>query len=92
MPRMPRVEIYTIPGCGYCYRAKGLLESKNVEYTEHDVTREPGALERMHGATTGRTFPQIFIDGESIGGCDDLHDLDRRGDLDRKLAKLATQD
>ena len=87
MPRMPRVEIYTIPGCGYCIRAKRLLESKNVDYEEYDVTREPDALDRMHAATTGRTFPQIFIDDESVGGCDELHDLDRSGDLDKKLTK-----
>ena len=84
---MPRVEIYTIPGCGYCHRAKRLLESKDVEYVEHDVTSDPAALPRMHAATTGRTFPQIFIDGESVGGCDDLHDLDLSGELDRKLAE-----
>ncbi len=87
MLRMPRVEIYIIPGCGYCARAKGLLDSKDIAYTEHDVTREPDALDRMHAATAGRTFPQIFIDGESVGGSDDLHDLDRSGDLDRKLTK-----
>jgi glutaredoxin 3 len=84
---MPRVEIYTIPGCGYCYRAKRLLESKDVAYVEHDVTRDRDAIRRMHAATTGRTFPQIFIDGTSVGGCDDLHDLDRAGELDRMLTQ-----
>jgi glutaredoxin 3 len=89
---MPRVEIYTIAGCGYCYRAKRLLDSKDIAYVEHDVTREPAARDRMRAGATGSTFPQIFIDGEGIGGCDELHDLDRSGDLDRKLAKPTKDD
>ena len=82
---MARVEIYTIPGCGYCIRAKRLLDQKNVEYVEHDVTRDTGALDRMHTTVTGRTFPQILIDGREVGGCDDLQDLDYAGKLDRML-------
>ena len=82
---MARVEIYTIPGCGYCSRAKRLLDNKNVDYVEHDVSREPGALEKMHAAVSGRSFPQIVIDGREIGGCDDLHDLDYQGVLDEML-------
>ena len=83
---MALVEIYTIPGCGYCSRAKQLLETKNVEYVEHDVSRDAGALERMHAIVGGRTFPQILIDGREIGGCDELHDLEYQGELDGILA------
>lgn len=81
-----KVEIYTRWGCGYCVRAKALLDAKGVAYTEYDTTMggEPRAemLRRVPGATT---VPQIFIDGASVGGCDDIHALDRAGKLDAML-------
>jgi len=84
---MPKIEIYTQPFCGFCARAMKLLNEKGVEFTEIDA---PGgsearkiAIERSGGKTTA---PQIFIDGKSIGGCDDLMALNRAGKLDEMLA------
>lgn len=87
---MPQVEIYTTQTCPYCFRAKRLLQAKGVSYTEYDVSGDPALraamTERAHG---GRTVPQIFIDGEHVGGCDDLHSLDADGELDGLLLKAS---
>lgn len=84
---MASVVIYTRQFCGYCSAAKKLLESKGVAFEEHDATHEPEIRQEMIRRANGRnTFPQIFIDGEHIGGCDDLHALDRAGKLDPLLA------
>ena len=84
---MHTVEIYTSPLCGYCAAAKRLLTRKGVDFTETDVSRDPGAratmLQRANGA---RTVPQIFIGGTHVGGSDDLHALDQAGKLDPMLA------
>lgn len=84
---MAKVEIYTKAFCGYCMRAKSLLQSKGVEFEEYDITmggpRRAEMLERAPGRTT---VPQIFIDGRHVGGSDDLAALDRRGELDPLLA------
>ena len=84
---MKNVEIYTSPTCGYCHRAKMLLNQKGVSFTEIDVVanpdRRPEMTERANG---GRTVPQIFIEGQHVGGCDDLYALDRAGKLDPLLA------
>lgn len=80
------VEIYTSPFCGYCLRAKALLEKKGIAFTEIDVMSTPGArqdMERRSGG--GRTVPQVFIDGRPIGGSDRLAQLDRSGELDALL-------
>jgi len=83
---MAQVEMYTTGWCPYCAMAKALLARKGVEFAEISLDEEPGRraemIERAHG---GRTVPQIFIDGEHIGGCDDMVALDRRGLLDEKL-------
>jgi glutaredoxin 3 len=83
---MAKVEIYTTMWCPYCTRARALLEKKGVDYSEISLDEEPGRraemIQRAHG---GRTVPQIFIDGEHIGGCDDMVALDRAGKLDPKL-------
>jgi glutaredoxin 3 len=83
---MAQVEIYTTGWCPYCARAKAVLQKKGVAYTEISLDEEPGRraemVERAHG---GYTVPQIFIDGEHIGGCDDMVALDRAGKLDPKL-------
>lgn len=82
-----KVEIYSSPFCGYCARAKGLLSRKGVEYVEYDVladsSKRDEMVERAHGRTT---VPQIFIDGDHVGGCDDLYALDGQGRLDPLLA------
>jgi len=83
---MAKVEIYTTPFCGYCARAKGLLDRKGVAYEETDVTVVPGARNEMVERAGGRrTVPQIFINGEHIGGSDDLMVLERQGKLDALL-------
>lgn len=83
---MPSVELYTKSTCGYCARAKRLLDDKGVAYTDHDITmggqKRVEMLERSEGATT---VPQIFIDGRRIGGSDDLMALERAGKLDPLL-------
>ncbi|WP_296676004.1 glutaredoxin 3 [Novosphingobium sp.] len=83
----PKVEIYTKWGCPYCVRAKALLDGKGATYEEHDVTlggpKKAEMLQRVPGAAT---VPQILIGGQVIGGCDDIHALDRAGKLDALLA------
>ena len=83
---MAQVEIYTGMMCGYCAAAKRLLKKKGVEFSETDVTWKPGKRAEMMDRANGRhSVPQIFIDGEHIGGCDDLYALDAAGQLDAKL-------
>lgn len=83
---MAQVEIYTTMFCPYCARARALLEKKGVAFTEIDILEQPNRRSEMiERANGGRTVPQIFIDGEHIGGCDDLVALDRAGGLDTKL-------
>lgn len=84
---MADVTIYTRQGCGYCSRAKSLLTSKQVDFIEHDATYSQELRQEMIGKANGRsTFPQIFINGEHVGGCDELHSLERAGKLDPMLA------
>ncbi len=83
---MANVEIYTGMMCGYCAAAKRLLKKKGVEFSETDVTWKPRKrVEMMERANGSHSVPQIFIDGEHIGGCDDLYALDAGGKLDAKL-------
>lgn len=83
-----KVEIYTWSTCPYCIRAKALLDRKGVKYAEYDITGDEDARALMAQRTGGkRSVPQIFINGEHVGGCDDLHALDARGGLDPKLSK-----
>lgn len=83
---MKHVEIYTKAFCGYCARAKELLRSKGVEFEEYDITMGgPKRAEMLERANGGSTVPQIFIDGQHIGGCDRLTGLDAEGALDTML-------
>lgn len=83
---MAHVEIYTGMLCGYCSAAKRLLKQKGVAFEETDVTLKPGARATMMERSNGiRSVPQIFIDGEHVGGCDDLYALESAGKLDTKL-------
>jgi glutaredoxin 3 len=83
---MKPVEIYTTQICPYCAMAKRLLQKKGVAFTEIDVGRDPGLRVKMTERAGGRrTVPQIFIGGQHVGGCDDLHDLDDAGRLDALL-------
>lgn len=82
----PEVVIYTKFGCGYCYRAKRLLDQKGIPYTEHDVTMGGKPREEMMArAPMARTVPQIFIGETHVGGSDDLHALEASGKLDAML-------
>jgi glutaredoxin 3 len=82
----PKVEIYTKLYCGYCYRAKRLLENKGVDFTEHDITLGgPKRAEMLARKPDARTVPQIFIGDRAVGGSDDLARLDREGKLDSLL-------
>ncbi len=83
---MAKIEIYTSMLCGYCYRAKKLLEQKGAAFTEIDVMAQPGRRPEMVERAGRTSVPQIFIDGRHIGGCDDLYALDARGQLDPLLA------
>lgn len=81
-----KVEIYTKMLCGYCARAKALLDAKGVSYIEHDVTFDgPEKRQMLERKPDARTVPQIFINDIAIGGSDDLAALDRAGKLDTLL-------
>lgn len=83
---MADVTIYTTMMCPYCHRAKGLLSSKGVKYTEIDVGMDPDKRREMtEKANGGYTVPQIFINGVHVGGSDDLAELNRQGKLDPML-------
>ena len=85
---MPKVRIYTTPFCPYCSRAKSLLTRKGVEFEEIDVFMDSAARDEMLGRSGGvRTVPQIFIGDVHIGGCEELHELDRAGRLDTLLSE-----
>lgn len=82
---MVDVTIYTRDWCGYCARAKQLLDSKGVAYTEHNATEAPELRAEMIELSGRMTFPQIFIGDHHVGGCDDLFVLERSGRLDPLL-------
>ena len=84
---MPPVTIYTKTWCPYCMAAKDLLEQRGIAFTEIEITGKPDLRDEMLAKTKGRsTVPQIFIGERHVGGCDDLHVLDRAGELDALLA------
>lgn len=83
---MANIEIYTWTTCPYCVRAKALLDSKAVKYTEYNISGDDKARAKMVKRTGGpKSVPQIFIDDKHYGGCDDIHALDAKGDLDAIL-------
>ena len=82
-----KVEIYTKWGCGYCARAKALLEAKGAQFDEYDITMGgPKKAEMLERVLNAGTVPQILIGGTAVGGCDELFALDRAGKLDAMLA------
>ena len=84
---MAPVTIYTRQFCGFCTAAKRLLDSKGVKYTEHDASFSKKLRAEMVQKSNGRTtFPQIFVGKTHVGGCDELHALERAGKLDPLLA------
>ena len=85
--QMADVVIYTRPFCGYCSRAIALLGQKGVAFTEIEAGFDPELRREMVQRSGGRnTFPQIFIGGAAIGGCDEMMALERQGKLDALLA------
>ncbi len=86
---MAKIEIYTTPFCGYCARAKGLLDSKGAQYDEMDVMMDDKKRTEMRERSRRSTVPQIFINGQHIGGSDDLAALEQAGKLDALLAQPA---
>lgn len=83
----PKIEVYTWSSCPFCIRAKALLNKKGVEFTEYCIDGDESARAKMAQRANGRrTLPQIFINDQHIGGCDDLYALNATGKLDPLLA------
>lgn len=84
---MANVEIYTTKTCPYCVRAKNLLNAKDVDFKEIDVTGDDAGREALLKRSGGmQTVPQIFINGQHIGGSDELYALEQKGELEKLLA------
>jgi glutaredoxin 3 len=82
-----KVEIYTWASCPFCIRAKDLLKKKGVAFTEYSIDGDEAARAAMAQRANGRrSVPQIFIDDQHIGGCDDIHALNSQGQLDPLLS------
>jgi glutaredoxin 3 len=84
---MARVTVYTRPFCGFCARALGLLGQKGAEVTEIEAGFDPAKRREMIARSGASTFPQVFVGERHIGGCDELVELERRGELDGLLAE-----
>ena len=83
---MRRIQIYTTRWCGYCVRAKALLDGKGIAYEEITLDDDPAFRRNLQELTGGWTVPQILIDGTPIGGYTELLRLDKSGQLDARLA------
>jgi glutaredoxin 3 len=81
----PNVTLYMSDWCPHCLRAKGLLAHKNVIFSEFNVEDQPKFRQEMIARSNRRTVPQIFIGDKHVGGCDELFELDRSGELDRLI-------
>ncbi|MEE8434495.1 MAG: glutaredoxin 3 [bacterium] len=87
--KTPEVVMYTTTYCGYCHRAKMLMEEKQVPFEEINLDLQPERYGEMLSRAEGRrTVPQIFVNGQGIGGCDEMYDLERKGQLDELLATV----
>ncbi|MGB0562468.1 MAG: glutaredoxin 3 [Spirulinaceae cyanobacterium] len=83
----PTVEIYTWSRCPFCIRAKALLDQKGLDYTEYCLDGDEDGRDQMAERSRGRrSLPQIFINDQHIGGCDDIYDLEQAGELDPLLS------
>ena len=83
---MSKIEIYTWQYCPFCIKAKTLLNKKNIQFTEYKIDGDEAAREEMSLRASGRrSLPQIFINDEGIGGCDDLYQLEKENKLDNLL-------
>ena len=86
---MANIEIYSKSWCPYCAKAKALLTAKDLPFTDIDITQDLDAQRTMVELSGRSTVPQIFFDGEAIGGCDDLVSLNASGELDRMVNRPA---
>ena len=83
---MSKIEIYTWQYCPFCIKAKTLLNKKNIKFTEYKIDGDEAARDEMSLRASGkRSLPQIFINDEGIGGCDDLYALEKENKLDNLL-------
>ena len=85
---MPTFLLYTTQYCGFCYRAKDLLDSLSIAYQEISVDNSPALRQEMVNLSGGTTVPQIFIDEKPIGGCNELFALMRSGELDQIINQV----
>jgi len=86
MATKAKIEVYSGDYCPYCVRAKSLLEQRNLSYIEYNVQQDPEKrVEMSKRSNGGRSIPQIFINDKHVGGFDDLHALDKKGQLDAWL-------
>jgi glutaredoxin 3 len=83
---MATIQMYTTRWCGYCVRAKALLDAKGLAYEEISLDENPAFRQQLHELTGAWTVPQIMIDGQPIGGYTELWRLDRSGELEQRLA------
>lgn len=77
-----KVVIYTFATCPYCTRAKRLLDNKGVNYEEIDISNQKEKLKELEAKTGSSTVPQIFVNDEFVGGCDDIVELHKKGEFD----------
>ncbi len=83
---MIKIDIYTTPYCPFCIRAKKLLKDKNINFNEIDLSENPEKFEEMINKSNGaKTVPQIFVNDTHIGDCDQIHELENKGELDKIL-------
>jgi glutaredoxin 3 len=82
---LTRIVMYATGWCPYCQRARHLLTSKGLSFEEIDIESDPALREEMKSKSGRTSVPQIFVGATHVGGCDDLHALDRDGGLDRLL-------
>jgi glutaredoxin 3 len=86
---MPRIEMYTTAGCGYCVAAQNLLKSKGLDYAEIRIDTDPARREEMLARAQQRTVPQIFVNDRLVGGYDELVAAERSGELARLIGSGA---
>ncbi len=84
---MAEIDVYGTMACSYCIRARQLLDSKGVDYRWINVASSTALYTKMIQLSGGQTVPQILIDGQPVGGCDEIHALEREGRLDRLLSQ-----
>ncbi|MDI1351511.1 MAG: glutaredoxin 3 [bacterium] len=82
---MAEVIMYSTGYCPYCTKARNLLNHKNIPFTEIRIDEHPGLRDEMISKSGRKTVPQIFINGQAIGGCDDLYALEDQGTLNQLL-------